>query len=108
MLSEKLNFCIVFQSRDKISLAVRNVLKPVQIIVSFVKGVDAVLMERFRALLLTGTQFAEATCGSIRLYLVNIGAIIRRTTRQIYVALSSACPNQELLRLIAAKIIAWE
>ena len=35
-----------------------------------------ILMERFRALLLTGTQFAEATCGSIRLYLVKIGAII--------------------------------
>ncbi|WP_176015110.1 transposase [Victivallis sp. Marseille-Q1083] len=67
-----------------------------------------ILMERFRALLLTGTQFAEATCGSIRLYLVKIGAIIRRNTRKIYVALSSACPNQELLRLIAAKIIAWE
>lgn len=67
-----------------------------------------ILMERFRALLLTGTKFAEATCGSIRLYLVKIGAIIRRNTRKIYIALSSACPNQELLRLIAAKIIALE
>lgn len=67
-----------------------------------------ILMERFRALLLSGTKFAQATCGSIRLYLVKIGAVIRRNTRKIYVALSSACPNQELLRLIAAKIIAWE
>ena len=67
-----------------------------------------ILVERFRALLLTGTEFAETTCGSIRLYLVKIGAIIRRNTRKIYVALSSACPNQEILRLIAAKIIAWE
>ncbi len=67
-----------------------------------------ILMERFRALLLTGTLFAEATCGKIRLYLMKIGAIIRRNTRKIYVALSSACPNQELLRLIAAKIIAME
>lgn len=67
-----------------------------------------ILMERFRTLLLNGTTFAQATCGSIRLYLVKIGAVIRRNTRKIYVALSSACPNQELLRLIAAKIIALE
>ncbi|NCB66896.1 MAG: IS1380 family transposase [Bacilli bacterium] len=67
-----------------------------------------ILMERFRTLLLDGTKFAQATCGSIRLYLVKIGAVIRRNTRKIYVALSSACPNQELLRLIAAKIIAME
>lgn len=67
-----------------------------------------ILMERFRTLLLSGTKFAEATCGSIRLYMVKIGAVIRRNTRKIYIALSSACPNQELLRLIAAKIIAME
>ena len=68
-----------------------------------------ILMERFRALLLNGTKFAEATCGSIRLYLVKkIGAVIRRNTKKVYVALSSACPNQELLHLIAAKIIAME
>ena len=65
-------------------------------------------MERFRTLLLNGTKLAQATCGSIRLYLVKIGAVIRRNTRKVYVALSSACPNQELLRLIAAKIIAME
>ena len=67
-----------------------------------------ILVERFRALQLTGTEFAETAYGSIRLYLMKIGAIVRRNTRKIYVALSSACPNQELLRLIAAKIIAWE
>ena len=68
-----------------------------------------ILMVRFRALLLlTGTEFAETACGSIRLCLVKIDTIIRRNTRKIYVALSSACPNQELLHLIAAKIIAWE
>lgn len=55
-----------------------------------------------------GTKFAQTTCGSIRLHLVKIGAVIRRNTRKVYVALSSACPNQELLRLIAAKIIAME
>lgn len=65
-----------------------------------------ILMERFRALLLGGTKFAQATCGSIRLYLVKIGAVIRRNTRKIYIALSSACPNQTLIQLLAAKIVA--
>ena len=67
-----------------------------------------ILMERFRTLLLNGTKSAQATCGRIRLFLVKIGAAIRRNTRKIYIALSSACPNQELLRLIVAKIIAME
>jgi len=66
------------------------------------------LMERFRTRLLNGTKFAQATCGSIRLYLVKIGAVIRRNTRKIYVAFSSSCPNQELSRLTVAKIIALE
>jgi len=67
-----------------------------------------ILMERFRTRLLNGTKFAQATCGSIRLYLVKIGAVIRRNTRKIYVAFSSSCPNQELSRLTVAKIIALE
>ena len=65
-------------------------------------------MEHFRALLLSGTKFAQATCGNIRLYLVKVGAVIRRNPGKIYVALSSTCPNQELLLLIGAKIIAME
>ncbi|MBP3394566.1 MAG: transposase [Lentisphaeria bacterium] len=59
-------------------------------------------------MLLNGTKFAQAICGRIRLFLVKIGAIIRRNTRKIYIALSSTCPNQELLRLIVTKIIAME
>ena len=42
MLSEKLNFRIVFEARHEIRSSVRNVLKPVQIIVSLVEGVNAV------------------------------------------------------------------
>ena len=34
-----------------------------------------ILMVRFRALLLTGTEFVETTCGNIRLYLVKIGPL---------------------------------
>lgn len=64
-----------------------------------------VLMERFRALLLRGTEFAEATCGSIRLNFIRMGAIIRRNTRSIYYSYSSACPIQNLFLAIARRIL---
>ena len=42
VLSEEFDFCIVFEARNEIRSAVRNVLKPIQIIVSLIEGVDAV------------------------------------------------------------------
>ncbi len=64
-----------------------------------------IIMERFRALLLSGSDFAQATCGTIRLNFIRIGACIRRNTRKIYISLSSACPNQNLFLEIARKIL---
>ena len=58
-----------------------------------------------RAQLLRGTEFAEATCGSIRLNFIRIGAIIRRNTRSIYYSYSSACPIQNLFLAIARRIL---
>jgi hypothetical protein len=40
----------------------------------------------------THTQFANATCGSIRLKLLKIGALVRLSVRRISVAMASACP----------------
>lgn len=51
-----------------------------------------ILFERFRTLALKSTQFSKAQCGSIRLKLLKIGAVVRRNTRKIYVLLSSAYP----------------
>lgn len=42
VLSDELNFCVVFDSGNEKSAAVGDVLKPVQIMVSLIKGVDAV------------------------------------------------------------------
>ena len=39
-------------------------------------------------------QFATATCGTIRLKLLKIGAQVRRSVRRIKVAMASACPYQ--------------
>jgi hypothetical protein len=64
-----------------------------------------VIMQRMRALVLTGTQFARAQCQTIRLELIKIGAVIRRNTRRLYVNLSSAYPHIETFTLIINRIV---
>ncbi|MCR4575813.1 MAG: transposase, partial [Lentisphaeria bacterium] len=39
-------------------------------------GFAYILMERFLALLLKGTKFARATCGTIRLNFIRVGAVV--------------------------------
>jgi Transposase DDE domain group 1 len=53
-----------------------------------------VLVEAVRRIGLRHTQFAAATCGSIRLKLLKIGAQVRRSVRRIKVAMASAFPYQ--------------
>jgi hypothetical protein len=58
-----------------------------------------VLLEALRRIGLRHTQFASATCGTIRLKLLKIGAQVRRSVRRIKVAMASACPYQAEYRL---------
>jgi Transposase DDE domain group 1 len=53
-----------------------------------------VLLDALRRIGLRHTQFASATCGTIRLKLLKIGAQIRVSVRRIKVAMASACPHQ--------------
>ncbi|MGH6919251.1 MAG: IS1380 family transposase [Geminicoccaceae bacterium] len=53
-----------------------------------------VLLEALRRIGLRHTQFAVATCGTIRLKLLKIGAQVRTSVRRIKVAMASACPYQ--------------
>ena len=53
-----------------------------------------VLLEALRRIGLRHTQFATATCGTIRLKLLKIGAQVRQSVRRIKVAMASACPYQ--------------
>lgn len=53
-----------------------------------------VLLDALRRIGLRHTQFAAATCGTIRLKLLKIGAQVRRSARRIKVAMASACPYQ--------------
>src|SRR6202049_4768870 len=51
-----------------------------------------VLLCALRRIALHHTPFAKATCGTIRLKLLKIGALVRVSARRIKVAMASACP----------------
>jgi hypothetical protein len=51
-----------------------------------------VLLCALRRIGLSHTQFADATCGTIRLKLLKIGALVRLSVRRIKIAMTSACP----------------
>ena len=52
------------------------------------------LLDALRRIGLRHTQFAAATCGTIRLKLLKIGAQVRLSVRRIKIAMASACPYQ--------------
>jgi len=57
-----------------------------------------VLMAALRRIGLAGTQFANATCGTIRLKLLKIGALVKRSVRRLKLAMASAFPYQHEYR----------
>ena len=62
------------------------------------------LLEAIRRLALKGTELARAQCGTIRLKLLKVGAVIIRNTRRIRFLLSSAYPHQSLFRHVAEQL----
>jgi hypothetical protein len=67
-------------------------------------GLAYTLLETIRRLGLKGTELAQAQCGTIRLKLLKIGAVIRRNTRRVYFHLSSACPYKDLFFRVACRL----
>src|SRR6185436_8967144 len=58
-----------------------------------------VLLCALRRIGLHGSELAQATCGTIRLKLLKIGALMRISVRRIKIAMASACPAaQDWLR----------
>jgi hypothetical protein len=53
-----------------------------------------VLLEALRRLALKATKLANATCGSIRLKLLKIGALVRISVRRVKIAMASGHPCQ--------------
>jgi len=54
-----------------------------------------VLLCALRRIGLAHTSFTHATCGTIRLRLLKLGALVRISVRRIKVAIASACPWQD-------------
>ena len=65
-----------------------------------------VLLCALRRIGLSHTEFAEATCGSIRLRLLKIGALVRRSVRRIKLAMASAHPHQNEFALAHTRLTA--
>lgn len=63
-----------------------------------------VLVQALRRLGLAGTRLAQAQCGSIRLWLFKIGALVRVTVRKVWVSLSSACPYRDMFIQVYEKL----
>jgi hypothetical protein len=61
-----------------------------------------VLLCALRRIGLMNTQFANATCGTIRLRLLKIGALVRVSVRRVVFAMASACPWQHEFALAHA------
>src|ERR1700694_5287266 len=65
-----------------------------------------VLLCALRRIGLNHTQFAKATCGTIRLKLLKIGALVRHSVRRIQIAMPSASPSQAEYRAAHAALAA--
>ena len=63
-----------------------------------------VLLSALRRLALPGTELAQATCGSIRLKLLKLGARVTVSVRRIKIAIASACPYQAEFVLAHARL----
>jgi hypothetical protein len=65
-----------------------------------------VLLCALRRIGLAHTQFAKATCGTLRLAILKIGALVRISVRRVKVAMTSAHPWQNEFALAHARLTA--
>jgi hypothetical protein len=65
-----------------------------------------VLLCALRRIGLDKTNFANATCGTIRLKFLKIGALVRISIRRIKIAMASACPVAATWGLAASRLAA--
>ena len=63
-----------------------------------------ILLCAVRRIGLAHTQFAEATCGTIRLKLMKLAGLVKVSARRIKFSLASACPYADEWRLAAARL----
>ena len=63
-----------------------------------------VLLCALRRIALHDTDLAQATCGTIRLKLLKIGALVRISVRRIRIAMASACPSTQIWGTAAVRL----
>lgn len=63
-----------------------------------------VLLTALRRIGLAHTELAAAACGTIRLKLLKIGAVVTKSVQRIKIAMSSACPDATAFRLAYARL----
>jgi len=63
-----------------------------------------VLICAVRRIGLAGTKLAKATCGTIRLKLLKIGALVTISVRRVKLAFATACPEREVFELVARRL----
>jgi hypothetical protein len=63
-----------------------------------------VLLEALRRIGLAQTRLAQATCGTLRLKLLKIGALVRLSVRRVKVAMASGCPYAREWALAHARL----
>ena len=63
-----------------------------------------VLLRALRRIGLHDTDLADATCGTIRLKLLKIGALVRISVRRIRIAMASACPAAQIWGTAAVRL----
>ncbi len=63
-----------------------------------------VLVCALRRIGLAHTEFASATCGTVRLKLLKIGALVRVSVRRVKLAMTSACPWRYEFELAQARL----
>jgi len=62
------------------------------------------LVNQLRRVGLEGTELARATCGTIRLKLFKIGAVVQVSVRRVWVKLSASYPWAQLWRQVAGRL----
>ena len=65
-----------------------------------------VLLCALRRIGLDETSFAKATCGTIRLHLLKLGARVLISVRRIKISMASACPAAATWNLAVPRLIA--
>jgi hypothetical protein len=63
-----------------------------------------VLIDTVRRIGPDGTKLAKATCGTIRLKLLKLGAVVTRSVRRIKIAFATATPARNEFSLAVSRL----